>query len=50
MVNKAMPITETLYLRHSLLFFFYNTIRYFVYINDALQINHKINNIKDQQT
>lgn len=44
-VNKALPITKTLYLGYSLLFLFNNVINHFVYTLNALcttQMNKKI--------
>lgn len=39
-INKALPIAESLYLGYEL-FMFDNTICYSIYAKDALQVAHK---------
>lgn len=49
MVNKVLPIAETLYLRYTLLFLFKNTISYFIYIKNALQVKNMNKNSRRKQ-
>lgn len=40
MVEKALPVTKTLYLRYSFCFLFDNVISHFVYKKNTLQIKN----------